>query len=66
MNNLTKNEVKLNKLINEIMNSESYLTPERDKQLAHILGIVTSLSQDDELKKLIELTDECFEYGRYF
>jgi|SaaInl1SG_22_DNA_1037389.scaffolds.fasta_scaffold01452_14 hypothetical protein len=63
---MTKNELQLNKLINQMMDKQSYLTTERDNQLIHALGMVSSLSQDGDLSQLIELMDKHFEYGKYF
>ena len=63
---MTKNELQLNKLINQMMDKQNYLTTERDNQLIHALGMLSTLSQDGNLSRLIELMDEHFEYGRYF
>lgn len=63
---MTKNELQLNKLINQMMDRQNYLTTERDNQLIHALGMLSTLSQDGNLSRLIELMDEHFEYGRYF
>ena len=63
---MTEKELELNKFINHMMSSQNYLTTERDNQLIHALGMVSSLSQDSDLGQLIELMDKHFEYGRYF
>jgi len=61
---LTKIEKELNRFINDLENNLGELSLERDKQLIETLMYVTSISQDSELKKLLELIKTNFkEYG---
>ena len=61
---LTKIEKELNRFINDLENNLGEISLERDKQLIETLMYVTSISQDSELKKLLELIKTNFkEYG---
>ena len=64
---MTEKELKLNKLINQMMSSQNYITTERDNQLIHALAMVGTLSQDGDLSQLVKLIDKHFgKYGQYF
>ena len=62
MNNLTKNEQKLNQLIEKI--NTNFTTPKRDIVLKEVLQYVTTISQDGSLNKLLKTIKNHFpEYG---
>lgn len=61
---LLKNEKRLNKLINKIDNENSYKPQSREKTLLEVLQYVSSISQDGNLDKLLNVIKENFkEYG---
>jgi hypothetical protein len=62
MENLTKNEKKLNQLIEKI--KTDFATPKRDAELKEALQYVTTISQDGSLDKLLQIIKDKFpEYG---
>ncbi|AEL26872.1 hypothetical protein Cycma_3144 [Cyclobacterium marinum DSM 745] len=61
----SKNETRLNELINRIELGNSFLSPKRDKELLYVLQMVLTLSMDGSLKELIEILHEKFpDYGK--
>lgn len=60
--NLTKNEKRLKNLIDKIDNNDFIL--ERDRLFIDVLQYVNTISQDSNLKKLLNVIKENFkEYG---
>lgn len=63
MNNLTKQEQRLNNFIDSIKNDIT--TPKRDETIKEILQYVSTVSQDGSLNKLLRIIKSNFpEYGK--